>query len=299
MPLERLQIENFEKHVFYRIKFSERITTIVGPSKAGKSTIIRALRWLATNRPNDAGITTHGADDTKASLWVDGRKIVRSRGKGGQLYALDDKEFKAFGTEVPAAILTLLNIDEINWQAQLDQPYWFGMTPGQTSKALNAIVDLEIMDETLSKLSGMVRKAGLAVEISRDRFRAAKQQREDTANAVKMGKDLEIIEALQIEVTEKRSKSTRIARIVEDVQSLTLTRDRATDAIQSSRSVQIEIKTQLDQLEMHRDRRNAILESLDKIGYLKQCQSESKAELESLQKELAKIKLCQTCGRPM
>lgn len=185
---ERLRLVNFQKHKDIRIVFAAPgVTTIVGPSDRGKSAIIRALRWLLQNRPTNSRMRRRGKDnatidaDCVVTLWVDGRKVTRSRGEKVNSYTLDDKEYNALGRDVPPPIAQLGNMGEANFQRQLDQPYWFTESGPQVATKLNAIVNLEIIDSVLDSLSGKVRHARAAVSVAQERYDAALAAKEALA----------------------------------------------------------------------------------------------------------------------
>ena len=155
--LERLTIENFQAHSKLDLKLDPAVTTIVGPSDAGKSAVIRALIWLATNRPLGDSFIRDGETRARVSLLVDSRWIVRTRGKSENTYSIDGEELKAFGNEVPSEVSQLLNLSPINLQHQHDSPFWFSETAGEVSRQLNQIVDLSIIDRTLANLDKAAR----------------------------------------------------------------------------------------------------------------------------------------------
>ena len=74
--IDRVQILNFQRHGELKIVFDEQITTIVGPSDTGKSSVLRAIRWVAFNRPLGDGFIRFGENECVVRLWVDGRKIA-------------------------------------------------------------------------------------------------------------------------------------------------------------------------------------------------------------------------------
>jgi len=154
--LERLQIKNFQNHELKRVRFDPQVTAIVGPSDAGKSSILRALKWLVMNRPRGDGFVRHGEKTCSVDLWVDSRKISRTRGPDNT-YRIEGKELAAFGTDVPEDVQNAVRMDDVNFQGQHDPPFWFGLTPGELGKKLNGIVDLSLIDHTMKRLSSRLR----------------------------------------------------------------------------------------------------------------------------------------------
>ena len=89
--LKKISIKNFLRNKKLSIIFDKHITTIVGKSAAGKSSSIRALKWLMTNTPSGDRFINWDADEAKVILRADDHKFVRTRGKKN-LYKLDKME---------------------------------------------------------------------------------------------------------------------------------------------------------------------------------------------------------------
>lgn len=167
--LERLQVKDFQAHEQLRLRFDPGVTTIVGASDAGKSAVIRAIWWAMANQPGGDQFIRHGADEAVVWLWLDGRKIVRTRGKEN-LYHLDEQEYKAFGAGVPDPIAAVANVTSVNLQGQHDAAYWFHDTAGQVSRNLNSVVDLTIIDDVLGMAAGRAKHAKTKVEVCEEQY---------------------------------------------------------------------------------------------------------------------------------
>lgn len=155
--IKRLRLKNFQKHSNLDIVFDPKITCILGPSDSGKSSIIRALRWIFLNKPNGDSFVKHGQKEAKVRVKVDKHTITRIKGKEN-LYLLDDQKFSSFGTTVPEPIQKITAIEDHNFQCQYDSPFWFSETSGEISRQLNSIVNLEIIDKAQSYLSSRIRE---------------------------------------------------------------------------------------------------------------------------------------------
>ena len=168
--LKKLVLRNFQKHRKLVIEFDPHVTTIVGPSDAGKSTIIRALRWVSLNKPQGTKFTTWGEESVKVTLQTAQENISRARGPSSNTYRLESAVFKAFGDTVPSGITTTLRITPTNFQRQHDLPYWFSLSAGQVGKELNQIVNLEVIDKTLATIAARKRKTEGEVVYTKERL---------------------------------------------------------------------------------------------------------------------------------
>lgn len=189
---EKLTLKNFQCHKRLNITFGKHVTTIVGPSDVGKSAVIRALKWLVANKPSGDAFRKEGTKQTFVGLKFDGgRKLVRRKGNSTNEMILDDKEYKAFGTDVPETISDAINISELNFQGQHDSPFWFSETAGQVSRELNAIVNLDVIDSTLKNIASELRKAKSAKEVGEERLREAKEERDNLSYVDDLSEDFE------------------------------------------------------------------------------------------------------------
>lgn len=158
------------------IELDERVTTVIGPSDVGKSSVVRALRWAALNVPVGCMIRD-GAKQASVELIVDGRRIVRTRGSENS-YSLDGQEYRAFRTDVPQDIAALLNLSDLNFQGQHDPLYWFSSTAGDVSRQLNAVVNLEIIDRTLFESTREVNRSKQLLETAEENLTRSVAERD-------------------------------------------------------------------------------------------------------------------------
>lgn len=217
--LESLTIENFQTWKRVTIHFG-KITTIAGESDFGKSAIIRAIRWWALNRPNGDGFKRHGAKFVRVTGVVDGVTIKRTRGKSNT-YHVNGQELKAFGTGVPDLVADRVNVDDVNFQLQHDGPFWFCLSPPEVSRQLNDVIDLGVIDTTLSTLSKESRRIGSRVGVLQEQF--------DTQ--VGIVTDLEWVDDCENDwnaITRQRKQSRNLTRRVESL----------TDFMESARAVE-------------------------------------------------------------
>jgi len=211
--IEQLVLKNFQRHQNLTIDLDPHITTIVGPSDSGKSAVIRALRWLATNSPAGDAFIRDGEKKAGVVLTVDGETVERERGAGANIYRLGEDEFRAFGNEVPQKIGQMLNLGPLNFQGQHDSPFWFGETAGEVSRQLNKIVNLSIIDNVLSFLASRTREAKVEVSVLEQRKKEAQAERAALVHARRMDKDLRAVERAE----EGFSKCSRSRSLLHDL----------------------------------------------------------------------------------
>lgn len=213
--LESLTLRNFQPHEKLTIKLDPHVTTIVGPSDHGKSSVLRALKWAVTNRPVGEAFVRRGAEITKVSITVDGREIRRTKGRGHNAknsYHLDGSPLKAFGTDVPEGVAKLLNTNDTNFQKQYDAPFWFSESAGVVSRSLNQIINLGIIDDTLAALGAAQRTAGTNVATKEQQLATAETDWQNLKNVKTMNRELKMVE----EAWQTAANSRATATLVEE-----------------------------------------------------------------------------------
>jgi exonuclease SbcC len=164
--IKKVAIQNFQIHKETELEFKEGMNVIAGSSDNGKSSIIRAIRWVLMNRPTGFAFHTHGAKDDTAVCIVFGdyECVTRRKGEkntGGYHYRQDT--FAALRTDVPPEIQRVLNLSDINIQSQHDPYFLLQDSPGEVAKKLNVVAGLGIIGDTIKKANNVVRDRKEAV----------------------------------------------------------------------------------------------------------------------------------------
>jgi hypothetical protein len=298
--LEKLEIRGFSTNKKLDIVFGPRVTTISGKSFIGKSAFVRALKWVILNKPTGDKFINWDAIKAAVRLTFDkGKQITRKKGKGINTYKYSESKnlFKAFGNDVPPIISKALNISPINFQRQHAAPFWFCETAGEVSRQLNSIVNLEVIDTTLSNLSSKIRKTKTAIDISQERLTNLAKGKKELSYVNNMNQELLNIETLQKQIQDKVLKCSSLQNSIDKVVKYTKqkegTRDRrrAGKLAISKGKTYYTLVTQIEELE------NLIIN----IKNTKELKCQTKKELISSKKELEKIvgESCPLCGSPM
>lgn len=237
--ISKVEIRNFRTHKKRDIEFGRFVTTITGGSYKGKSTIIRALRWVLMNKPSGDKVIHWDADKASVRLTVDDKKIVRKRGKSINSYKLEKKVFVAFGNDVPPPISKLFNMSDINFQGQHDAPFWFCETAGEVSRQLNSIVNLEVIDKTLANIASFVRTANANIKLVEGRVVDAKEIIEEYSFATDIDEDLSFLEIMNESLQENVLELSELSDLIESGESYRRNRKRAN-------TLAVEGKTTLD-----------------------------------------------------
>lgn len=295
--IEKLILEDFQKHKKFELTLDPNISVISGSSDRGKSSIFRAIRWVCLNRPTGDSFIRKGSKDCSVSLKADGKWVTRERGKGANLYNIGEKSFSAFGQDVPEEIANFLNVDEGNFQSQHASSFFFSDTAGEVSRQLNAIVNLSLIDSTLANLASELRQARSVVSVSESRLKAAEKQKEELAWVLEAERDWQEVEEKEQEWRDCSSRREELARILEQARKAKETLEDAAEIGELGRAA-VEAGEKLIAVRRQRDELNSLM------GYWDKCSTEiltRKQEAEGLEKELKEKSggLCPICGGRM
>lgn len=223
MRFEALKLRNFQGHEDFLITFAPDVTTIIGPSDVGKSAVLRALRWVCMNEGSLDDLLREGAANVRVGLKVEHEeryfKVTRERGAVGNIYTLQDREFKAFGVGVPPPIADALAVNDINFQGQFDAHFWFSLSPPEVSRQLNAVVDLSMIDEALGNMASEVRTATERKSICGERVSELKRSLQEAEVQRDRVEDFKALEVLYAEANNLDKGSHRLEAVLTDLDS--------------------------------------------------------------------------------
>jgi DNA repair protein SbcC/Rad50 len=159
--VKSLRLLNYKSHKETKIKFSPGITGIIGQPSSGKTNIIRALRLLTFNRPGGILFVRNRVKNRSARIEV---KLIETDStiimqKGIKtFYQIDDEVFEKFGKDVPEKIQAALNLSNINFHGQLDDPFLVTSKPSAISQSINQMTGMDQFDIWINKTNEKIRK---------------------------------------------------------------------------------------------------------------------------------------------
>lgn len=158
--LKELIVHNYQSHVKSKFVFVPGVNVITGLSQSGKTAgIIRSLVLLFTNRPSGLRFKNkymEGPVKVEAKF-EEGNEVAIVKDQGVNQYILNGQVFERFGSAVPEEVKQVLNMGDINLQAQLDSPFLITDSASQISRAINKITRLEDVDIWITEANSRVR----------------------------------------------------------------------------------------------------------------------------------------------
>jgi chromosome segregation ATPase len=160
--MKSLEIKNFQAHKDTLIDFHPGVTYLIGDNDAGKSAIMRSLRWVVKNSPTGFSFKSHFADkkeNTSVALNFEDETVTRERGSSINQYRVGSEEYKALASKVPEDIAELINLDEINLQSQYAPYFLLCETPGKVAEKFNEVFNLQKIDSSSGNIKKVINKA--------------------------------------------------------------------------------------------------------------------------------------------
>jgi exonuclease SbcC len=303
--IKLLELVNFRSHKHTILEFDQYTNFIIGRGQAGKSTIRRALKQLCFNRP--LGDKCHSfwmkkEDETliKAVTWEDQtiiwKKILGKSAEYELIYPDGEKEpFRKLKREVPDKISNILNIDQINFQNQFDNPFIISGTTGEISKAINKTTKLDISDDWLSELNS--NKLKLSHEInqltSQLDISTKKLKSYEGINGIEiaLNRASQLSNTLETELNKKND----IGKILYHIQDIEI----KTNKLNKSYSFIQRLIKKADNFKKSIDRQNKIkvlcFKTMNEQGYLTGCQIEKKRIEKEYSDLLVSLGRCPLC----
>jgi exonuclease SbcC len=201
--LKKIRLKNFQSHKDTELVLDEKITAITGTSDAGKSSILRAIKFLATNRPRGTAFISHNKTKTEVQLEFDGTTISRKRGKSINNYELGNQSFNVVKSDVPDEVTQFLNFAETTIQSQHDKYFLLQNTAGEVAKKLNKVANLDIIDHVMREVNSDITENKRAIQYTQGRIN-------DLEKDIEEYEHLDEVETLLAGLLEKMTQHTEL-----------------------------------------------------------------------------------------
>lgn len=167
--IESLHLVNFESHKDTTIEFSPKgITSITGTTDSGKSSIVRAIRFVVSNEPKGSDFIRYGQKRASVRMKMsNGYEIVRTRtnSSAGEYIVIDPSgvatDFKGFGNDIPIEVLNAHQMPKVelatgvnrslNTAFQLDGHFMLSDSPLQRAAAIGRLTGVHLVDGAIKK----------------------------------------------------------------------------------------------------------------------------------------------------
>lgn len=235
--INKLEIQNFQSHKNTTLDFVNGVNVIVGVSDCGKSAVLRALRWVMDNKPSGDSIRSVWGGDTMVRITLDSQHtITRMRTNSKNLYYLNDKEFAAFGNDVPDEIKQLLNTSEINIQKQLDKPFMLDSSAGEVAAHFNKVAHLEQIDISMKNINSGIRRLEQEVKAEERTIERKIEQLKDYSFLESAETKLEVLEHTNNQLSQRQNA---LNNLQSDIGSIKIVVHKLEESVDVSADLQL------------------------------------------------------------
>lgn len=163
--ITRIEIKNFQSHKHTVLDLVPGVNILTGSSDSGKSSVIRALKWVLENRPRGFDFRADFADKNETTsamvAFTDGSSILREKSETKNSYTIFTPEgekivAEALRADVPDEVRQVSRMSEVNVQSQHDPYFLIQSTPGERAKKLNEVAGLDTIDAVVKRSNSIV-----------------------------------------------------------------------------------------------------------------------------------------------
>lgn len=262
--IKSLHIKNFQSHENTCLNFDKGINIIIGPSDSGKSSIVRAFRWLIENKPLGDSIRSKWGGETSVSIETDEGKILRIKSNGVNGYELGPMLLQAIGTEVPKEVHKLLNMNEVNLQQQLESHFLLSKTPGEVGQYFNKIAHIDQVDKGQKNINKWIGQITQNIKAKEKQVKENNAKLKSFDYLDKAEIELEILEGLQKKVDVKITQRNKLNQLIEQITVIEEKIKRETVVLQLEDKV-VRILNDWNKLEVLEIQQNRLCEIIDKF----------------------------------
>lgn len=218
--INKIELQNFQSHQNTALQFHPNINIIIGQSDSGKTAILRALRWVLFNKPQGEALRSSWGGVTLVTAQIDENYISRIRSDTKNSYKVNEQELKAIGADVPEHIKKIFNMNDLNFQHQLDQPFLLSDTPGSVATHFNKIARLEMIDTAVQSVSKWLRSISQEFDRQHANKKTYQTQLENFNFLPEMEQAVVTVEKQEEEKQLLQKNSTQLSVIVQTMKKI-------------------------------------------------------------------------------
>lgn len=301
--IKNLTINQFQSHKDSEFEFCPGVNVIVGSSDRGKTSVLRALKWLIFNRaPGD--FVSHWIEKGQSALVQaeldDGTIVGRELDGRTNSYHLTGYEeaFTAFGKQIPEAVERALNMSELNFQSQHDPPFLLSASSGEVARTLNQVANLSKIDTSLKWIGKQKRKTWSDLEHAKEEMRASKEALGALPDLGPVEVKMKRLRAIAERQKEINNSIEVLESIIESCQELQARKERLVDPSEAKSKMEEVDQSIVSRQELEGQVRNlrSWIREHKKLEEQKAQSEQDRQELHDEYKELMKG-ACPLCGR--
>lgn len=215
--IKKIKLNNFQCHEKPVFRFTEGVNIITGTSDVGKTSIIRALKWVLLNKPRGDRFIRKGTNNCSVSIYFDNGKIKRQKKGNKNTYIINDNdEYSSFGAEIPEDVFNVSGITDINFQFQYDSPFMLSVSGPEFTKMLNKYVNLEKIDKSQQFLSSKIKEYKSSLKFYKNDIEKEKEELKKFSELDKIKESLNKIKKIEQEMESLTMDYNKLKKLFTD-----------------------------------------------------------------------------------
>ena len=170
--LEYIKLHNFQKHKEYYREFNNKVNYLTGVNGVGKSTILRAIMWVACNEGVSSNyIRTYEEDgsicsarEVSVEIGVDGHVVKRVYSSSKNEYYVDGLKITGFGKNIPEEVASIFKMSALNYSEQFSPLFLLNDSGNSLATELGEVASLEEMEELADSVNASIRAKATEVQ---------------------------------------------------------------------------------------------------------------------------------------
>lgn len=278
--LKSLEIKNFQIYKEAKFDFVDGINILVGSSHQGKSSVIRALKWLLRNRPLGSGFVRIGTKDCLVKgIFSEGNEISRSKNKSENCYYVNGEKLDTVGSDVPEKVNQIINISDDSIQSPGDPFFLLQDTPGKVAQHLNKVFNLEDIDKCLKEADSTVNQYNRELKNLEDQEENLKSSLEKYKDIPEREEKVAALERIKEELDSIYDKQARLDKYIAKIQEKRKQLEKYKD-LEKIKSECEQIQEKADQLKSIKKRSNRLKVFVDELRQQQEALDDLKEFLE-------------------
>lgn len=250
----RVVLKDFQSHAETTLDIREGFVCAVGPTNAGKSSLVRAIRWLLYDSIRGSRFVRTGKSVASCSItFDDGVEIERVKGKSNR-YRTNSTWFDAVGVGTPVEVVKATNIPqlqidkdsfvELHVATQLKPPLLIMDTDSVKAKMLNVLTGGHVVDEGVRTTLNNIRSLDAEEKKLRSSIDATAVELSKLAGLEEKERRLLRVQQLLQEITMAQDRSYTLRKIIQTRATILASKNRLESALRNIESRRVAIQGQ-------------------------------------------------------
>ena len=235
--ISKMILENFGSHEYSKFDFSPKMNIFIGATSSGKTTILRAFRWLYDDYGNSKRFIKKGSDEARVTIYTSHGYIItrfchrKKASKNGFEIIYPDGHSEVLNTKglkVVQDILAYSKLDleskkvDLNFLSQGSSWFFIGedYSSGDRAKIIGSIYKTHLVDLAIKDLESESRKLSQQKEVKTKTLNELENKIKEFDYLDVMEENIEKLEKLKVQLMERVAKKNRIKELNKEMISI-------------------------------------------------------------------------------